>query len=241
LAIVLAERGIIPKKMLQTELNKVRERFQVPIIPLPDDHDHDGKPIQEDETGEGPNQHHSMNLAMQEILETKGLIKANQIREKIEKFDGDYPNRGAKVVARAWVDSKFKKRLLEDANPVIEDLGIDLEHAARIIALENTTDVHNVVVCTLCSCYPRQLMGQPPTWYKSRSYRSRMVYEPRSVLKEFGTHIPDNVTIRTHDSNADMRYIVIPMRPENTTGWTEEKLEKIISRDSLVGVTIPSI
>ena len=241
LAIVLAERGIIPKNMLQTELNKVRERFQVPIIPLPDDHDHDGKPIQEDETGEGPNQHHSMNLAMQEILESKGLIKANQIREKIEKFDGDYPNRGAKVVARAWVDAKFKKRLFQDANPVIEELGIDLEHAARIIALENTTDVHNIVVCTLCSCYPRQLMGQPPTWYKSRSYRSRMVYEPRSVLKEFGTHIPDNVTIRTHDSNADMRYIVIPMRPENTTGWTEEKLEKIISRDSLVGVTIPSI
>ena len=241
LAIVLAERGIIPKEMLQTELNKVRERFQVPIIPLPDDHDHDGKPIQEDETGEGPNQHHSMNLAMQEILEMKGLIKANQIREKIEKFDGDYPNRGAKVVARAWVDSDFKNRLFLDANPVIEELGIDLEHAARIIALENTTDVHNVVVCTLCSCYPRQLMGQPPTWYKSRSYRSRMVYEPRSVLKEFGTHIPDNVTIRTHDSNADMRYIVIPMRPENTTGWTEEKLEKIISRDSLVGVTIPSI
>ena len=241
LAIVLTERGIIPKEMLQTELNKVRERFQVPIIPLPDDHDHDGKPIQEDETGEGPNQHHSMNLAMQEILETKGLIKANQIREKIEKFDGDYPHRGAKVVARAWVDSDFRNRLFLDANPVIEELGIDLEHAARIIALENTTDVHNVVVCTLCSCYPRQLMGQPPTWYKSRSYRSRMVYEPRSVLKEFGTHIPDNVTIRTHDSNADMRYIVIPMRPENTTGWTEEKLEKIISRDSLVGVTIPSI
>ena len=182
-----------------------------------------------------------MNLAMQEILERKGLIKANQIREKIEKFDGDYPNRGAKVVARAWVDSDFRNRLFLDANPVIEKLGIDLEHAARIIALENTTDVHNVVVCTLCSCYPRQLMGQPPTWYKSRSYRSRMVYEPRSVLKEFGTHIPDNVTIRTHDSNADMRYIVIPMRPENTTGWTEEKLEKIISRDSLVGVTIPSI
>ena len=241
LAIVLTERGIIPKEMLQTELNKVRERFQVPIIPLPDDHDHDGKPIQEDETGEGPNQHHSMNLAMQEILETKGLIKANQIREKIEKFDGDYPNRGAKVVARAWVDFDFRNRLFLDANPVIEELGIDLEHAARIIALENTTDVHNVVVCTLCSCYPRQLMGQPPTWYKSRSYRSRMVYEPRSVLKEFGTLIPDNVTIRTHDSNADMRYIVIPMRPENTTGWTEEKLEKIISRDSLVGVATPSI
>jgi len=241
LAIVLAERDIIPEKVLQTELNNVRKRFQVPIIPLPDEHDHDGKPIQEDETGEGPNQHHSMNLAMQDILVRKGLIKANQIREKIEKFDGDYPNRGARVVARAWVDSAFKNRLLLDANPVIEELGIDLEHAARVIALENTPDVHNVVVCTLCSCYPRTLMGQPPTWYKSRSYRSRMVYEPRSVLKEFGTHIPDNVTIRTHDSNADMRYIVIPMRPKSTTDWTEEKLEKIVSRDSLVGVTIPSV
>ena len=241
LAIVMAEKSIIPDEELQKEILNVRERFKVPIIPLPEEHDHDGKPIQEDETGEGPNRHHCMNLAMQEIFEKKGLIKPDQIRQKIEKFDGDYPNRGAKVVARSWVDSKFKKRLLLDANLVIEDFGIDLEHAARIIALENTTDVHNVVVCTLCSCYPRQLMGQPPTWYKSRSYRSRMVYEPRSVLKEFGTHIPNNVTIRTHDSNADMRYIVIPMRPEGTNGWTEDKLETIISRDCLVGVTLPGV
>ena len=118
-------------------------------------------------------------------------------------------------------------------------MGIDLEHAARVIALENTPDVHNIVVCTLCSCYPRQLMGQPPTWYKSRSYRSRVVYEPRIVLKEFGTELPDNVMVRTHDSNADMRYIVIPMRPEGTEGWSEEQLEGIISRDCLVGVTLP--
>ena len=128
-----------------------------------------------------------------------------------------------------------------DANPAIEEIGVDLEHAVRIIALENTPQIHNLIVCTLCSCYPRQLMGQPPTWYKSRSYRSRVVYEPRAVLEEFGTHIPDNVTIRTHDSNADMRYIVIPMRPDGTDGWDEKKLEEIISRDCLVGVTLPQV
>ena len=127
---------------------------------------------------------------------------------------------------------------LEDANPVIEDMGIDLEHASRIIAIENTAEVHNVIVCTLCSCYPRTLMGQPPTWYKSRSYRSRVIFEPRAVLKEFGTEIDDNVVIRTHDSNADMRYIVIPMRPGGTDNWSQEQLEAIISRDSLVGITV---
>ena len=241
LAIVLEEKGLISSEELHKEIEKVKERFKVPIIPLPEEHDHDGKPIQEDETGEGLNQHHCMNLAIQELLQNMGLIAPEQIRQKIEKFEGDYPNRGAKVVAKAWTDSDFKIRLLHDANPVIEEMGIDLEHAVRIIALENTPKIHNIVVCTLCSCYPRQLMGQPPTWYKSRSYRSRVVYEPRSVLKEFGTHLPDNVTIRTHDSNADMRYIVIPMRPEGTENWEEEILETIVSRDCLVGVALPRV
>ena len=239
LAIVLAEKGLISELDLETRMAEVKARFDVPTIPLPQEHDHDGKPIQEDETGEGPNYHHVMNLAMQELLQEQGLVTPDDIRKKIEKFDGDYPNRGPKVVARAWIDPDFKTRLLKDANPAIEEMGIDLEHAARVIALENTPDVHNIVVCTLCSCYPRQLMGQPPTWYKSRSYRSRVVYEPRTVLKEFGTELPDNVMVRTHDSNADMRYIVIPMRPEGTEGWSEEQLEGIISRDCLVGVTLP--
>ena len=238
LAIILAEKDLVADDALKARMEDIAARFDVPIIDLPKDHDHHGKPIKEDETGEGPNQHHLMNLAMQELLQDQNLITADDIRSKIEKFEDDYPNRGAKVVARAWTDADFMKRLLEDANPVIEDMGIDLEHASRIIAIENTAEVHNVIVCTLCSCYPRTLMGQPPTWYKSRSYRSRVIFEPRAVLKEFGTEIDDNVVIRTHDSNADMRYIVIPMRPGGTDDWSQEQLEAIISRDSLVGITV---
>ena len=238
LAIILAEKDLVADDALKARMEDIAARFDVPIIDLPKDHDHHGKPIKEDETGEGPNQHHLMNLAMQELLQDQNLITADDIRSKIEKFEDDYPNRGAKVVARAWTDADFMKRLLEDANPVIEDMGIDLEHASRIIAIENTAEVHNVIVCTLCSCYPRTLMGQPPTWYKSRSYRSRVIFEPRAVLKEFGTEIDDNVVIRTHDSNADMRYIVIPMRPGGTDNWSQEQLEAIISRDSLVGITV---
>ena len=238
LAIILAEKDLVADDALKARMEDIAARFDVPIIDLPKDHDHHGKPIKEDETGEGPNQHHLMNLAMQELLQDQNLITADDIRSKIEKFEDDYPNRGAKVVAQAWTDADFMKRLLEDANPVIEDMGIDLEHASRIIAIENTAEVHNVIVCTLCSCYPRTLMGQPPTWYKSRSYRSRVIFEPRAVLKEFGTEIDDNVVIRTHDSNADMRYIVIPMRPGGTDNWSQEQLEVIISRDSLVGITV---
>jgi len=238
LAIILAEKDLVADDALKARMEDIAARFVVPIIDLPKDHDHHGKPIKEDETGEGPNQHHLMNLAMQELLQDQNLITADDIRSKIEKFEDDYPNRGAKVVAQAWTDADFMKRLLEDANPVIEDMGIDLEHASRIIAIENTAEVHNVIVCTLCSCYPRTLMGQPPTWYKSRSYRSRVIFEPRAVLKEFGTEIDDNVVIRTHDSNADMRYIVIPMRPGGTDDWSQEQLEAIISRDSLVGITV---
>ena len=238
LAIILAEKDLVADDALKARMEDIAARFDVPIIDLPKDHDHHGKPIKEDETGEGPNQHHLMNLAMQELLQDQNLITADDIRSKIEKFEDDYPNRGAKVVARAWTDADVMKRLLEDANPVIEDMGIGLEHASRIIAIENTAEVHNVIVCTLCSCYPRTLMGQPPTWYKSRSYRSRVIFEPRAVLKEFGTEIDDNVVIRTHDSNADMRYIVIPMRPGGTDNWSQEQLEAIISRDSLVGITV---
>ena len=238
LAIILAEKDLVTDDALKARMEDIAARFDVPIIDLPKDHDHHGKPIKEDETGEGPNQHHLMNLAMQELLQDQNLITADDIRSKIEKFEDDYPNRGAKVVAQAWTDADFMKRLLEDANPVIEDMGIDLEHASRIIAIENTAEVHNVIVCTLCSCYPRTLLGQPPTWYKSRSYRSRVIFEPRAVLKEFGTEIDDNVVIRTHDSNADMRYIVIPMRPGGTDNWSQEQLEAIISRDSLVGITV---
>jgi nitrile hydratase len=156
----------------------------------------------------------------------------------MELFEQEYPQRGSRVVAHAWADPAFKMRLLEDGKAACAEWGLDLE-ADRLIALENTPQVHNVVVCTLCSCYPRALLGMPPTWYKSENYRRRVVREPRAVLKEFGTVLAESVAIRVHDSNADMRYVVVPMRPAGTEGWTEEQLASILTRDTLVGVALP--
>jgi len=238
LAIILAEKDLVADDALKARMEDIAARFDVPIIDLPKDHDHHGKPIKEDETGEGPNQHHLMNLAMQELLQDQNLITADDIRSKIEKFEDDYPNRGAKVVARAWTDADFMKRLLEDANPVIEDMGIDLEHASRIIAIENTAEVHNVIVCTLCSCYPRTLMGQPPTWYKSSAYRSRTVIDPRGVLRELGLDLPEDIQVRVWDSNAASRYFVLPERPKGTESLSETDLAALVTRDAMTGVAM---
>ena len=196
------------------------------------DHDHPG-----DESGP-PSDHEVLSRAMQELLEERGVITAEQVRARMEQFDKDFPARGARVIAHAWVDPEFKQRLLADGKAACAEFGIDLE-ADRLIAVENTPEVHNVVVCTLCSCYPRALLGMPPTWYKSENYRKRVVRDPRGVLKEFGTTLPENVTVRVHDSNADMRYVVIPMQPKGTEGWSEEKLAALLTRDALVGVTLP--
>jgi nitrile hydratase alpha subunit len=203
-------------------------------------HDHDDHaPVNEHDNGP-PGEFEIMSRAMQELLEQKGVITAEQVRKRMEIFDEEFPYRGAQVVAHAWVDPAFKQRLLADGRAACAEMGTLLE-AERLIAVENTPEVHNIIVCTLCSCYPRALLGMPPTWYKSRNYRSRVVFEPRAVLKEFGTELPDSVTVRVHDSNADMRYLVVPMRPPGTEGWSEEKLAGLISRDMLVGVTVPRV
>ncbi len=233
---LLIEKNIIGEHDVTAKMDAIRARFDVPDKPEstnPHDHAHD-----EDEGP--PGEYEILSRALQELLAAKGLVGADQIRHKIEQFDDDYPNRGAKVVARAWNDPAFKARLLENGNDAVAELGISME-ADELIAVENTPDIHNLIVCTLCSCYPRSLLGMPPTWYKSRNYRSRVVHEPRSVLAEFGTEIAGDVTIRVHDSNADMRYVVLPMRPEGTADWTEEQLEKLLSRDHLVGVTTPML
>jgi nitrile hydratase len=202
-------------------------------------HDHDDHaPVNEHDNGP-PSDYEIMSRAMQELVEEKGLITAEQVRRRMELFDEEFPYRGSRVIARAWTDPAFKARLLADGRAACAEMDIVLE-SERLIAVENTPDVHNVIVCTLCSCYPRALLGMPPTWYKSRNYRSRVVFEPRTVLHEFGTVLPDHVTVRVHDSNADMRYVVIPMRPEGTEGWSEEQLAEILTRDALVGVTVPS-
>lgn len=181
-----------------------------------------------------------MSRAMQELLEEKGVLTAEQVRRRMEQFEQDFPYRGARVIAHAWVDESFKRRLLEDGKAACGEFGLDLE-ADRLVAVENTLEVHNVIVCTLCSCYPRALLGMPPTWYKSENYRKRVVREPRAVLKEFGTVLPDHVRVRVHDSNADLRYVVVPMRPAGTEGWSEERLAGILTRDTLVGVALPKV
>ena len=221
-------------------MNKTTHDYYAPKQSEHHDHDHDDHaPINEHDNGP-PSEYEIMSRAMQELLEQKGLLTAAQVAKRMELFDEEFPYHGAQVVARAWVDPAFKQRLLADGRAACAEMGTMLE-AERLIAVENTPEVHNVIVCTLCSCYPRALLGMPPTWYKSRNYRSRVVFEPRAVLKEFGTALPENVTVRVHDSNADMRYLVVPMRPQGTDGWNEEQLAQILSRDMLVGVTVPSV
>ncbi len=182
----------------------------------------------------------AMEIAVRELLIQKGHITAEEVRKQVEDMDNRSPALGARVVARAWTDAAFKQRLLTEGNDAVESLGID-RGLYKLVVVENTDAVHNVVVCTLCSCYPRWLLGLPPDWYKSRSYRSRTVSEPREVLKEFGTTIPDDVVIRVHDSTADMRYLVLPEQPSGTQGWTEEQLAQLVTRDSMIGVAQASI
>ena len=180
----------------------------------------------------------AMEIAVRELLIEKGHITPEEVRVQVENMDQRTPEQGARVVARAWTDPAFKHKLLIAGNDAVESLGID-RGMYKLVVVENTPAVHNLVVCTLCSCYPRWLLGLPPDWYKSRNYRSRVVVEPRAVLKEFGTELPNSVTLRTHDSNADMRYLVLPERPAGTEGWSEEQLAAIITRDCMVGVAVP--
>jgi len=179
-----------------------------------------------------------MEISLRELLVEKGILTNAQVDAEVENMRLRTPERGARVVARAWVDADFKKRLLENGTKACEELGLDVP-ALKLLAVENTPQVHNAIVCTLCSCYPRMLLGIPPDWYKSRNYRSRMVREPRAVLAEFGLNLPEKVQIRVHDSTADMRYIVLPMRPAGTEGWSEERLAALVNRDSMIGVAHP--
>jgi nitrile hydratase len=180
-----------------------------------------------------------MEISLRELLVEKGVITEERLSKEVQTMRHDRtPERGARLVAKAWVDPEYKKRLLANGTAACEELGIQIP-ALNLVAVENTPDVHNAIVCTLCSCYPRVLLGIPPDWYKSRNYRSRMVREPRAVLKEFGLDIPQAAQIRVHDSNADMRYIVLPMRPKGTEGWNEERLATLVTRDTMIGVALP--
>jgi nitrile hydratase len=179
--------------------------------------------------------------AIRELLVDKGLISADEVRAMVETLDAHRPARGSALVARAWTNPAFRERLLADGTAAVAEFGIDNYDGTKLIVLEQTPQVHNLVVCTLCSCYPRPVLGLPPDWYKSRPYRARAVREPRALLKEFGTEVPEDVPIRVHDSNANMRYLVLPMRPAGSEDLSEEELAALVTRDTMIGVTTPKL
>jgi len=200
-------------------------------------HDHGPHPYQPDIEDAPYTERMVMTQAVAELIVEKGIVSADEMRAQIELMDTREPALGAKLVARTWLDPEFKARVLADVKTAAAELDIDIGDIP-IQAIENTEDVHNVVVCTLCSCYPRLLIGLPPDWYKSRAYRSRTVKEPRKVLEDFGTSIPENVEVRVHDSTADLRYVVLPSRPAGTDDWDEERLAELVTRDSMIGVSL---
>jgi nitrile hydratase subunit alpha len=202
------------------------------------DHDHSHAHPTRPDDEERLSYHQRMEIALRELLIEKGIVSADEIRRAVEAMDARTPAQGARVVARAWVDPAYKARLLANGTDAVRELGIEMA-TTKLIVVENRPGLHNLVVCTLCSCYPRMVLGLPPDWYKSRAYRSRAVREPRAVLKEFGTVLADNVEVRVHDSTADMRYLVLPERPAGTEGWSEDRLAALVTRDSMIGVTLP--
>ena len=202
---------------------------------MPHDHDHGEHEalIIEDEAGNIEAQ--IVVDALQQVLAKKGLLAAHEVTAAIAKLESPGLHLGAQIIAKAWTDPDYKARLLTDGRAAVQELDIPVTEA-RIIVVENTPHVHNLITCTLCSCYPRSILGQPPSWYISKAYRARSVREPRAVLKEFGLHVPEDMKLVVHDSNADMRYLVLPEPPRNLSDHTASELEAMISRDHLIGV-----
>jgi nitrile hydratase len=178
--------------------------------------------------------------ALEELLVEKGVVGRDEVRSAIDWLVSRSPGDGARLVARAWTDPAFKERLLDDARGAALELGLDPGSSPVVVALENSGAVHHLVVCTLCSCYPRALLGPPPDWYKSLPYRSRAVSDPRGVLEEFGVELDEDVEVRVVDSTADVRYLVIPRRPSGTEGMAEDELAALVTRDSMIGVAQPT-
>jgi nitrile hydratase len=205
------------------------------------DHDHDHDVTQHDPEAAERNKvpfYGKRVYAIRELLIEKGVLTAEVFQRQVDYMEARSPANGSRLVARAWVDPTFKQRLLEDPKGACADMGIDASGLTEFVVLENTETVHNLVVCTLCSCYPRPILGRPPDWYKSFAYRSRAVVEPRAVMREFGTSLPEDVEVRVFDSSADMRYLVLPMRPSGTEDMSEEELAELVTRDSMIGVTL---
>jgi len=198
-------------------------------------HDH-----HDDHHPEPPSDIEARALALESLLREKGLISAEEIDRVVETYERDIgPMIGARVVARAWLDPEYRQRLLTDAAAAVAELGIGAPPVGDLVVIENGPGVHNMVVCTLCSCYPWAVLGLPPSWYKSPAYRSRAVREPREVLREFGLELPERVRVNVWDSSSDLRYMVLPERPAGTEGWSEEELAALVSRDCMIGVARP--
>ncbi len=216
-----------------------------------DDHDHDDDhghahghghaPPQKDHDAGPVGAYEVLEEAVRSLLIEKGVFTPQEIAAQVDLMDSRSPALGAKVVARAWVDPAYKRRLLKDTRAALAEFGIDIGTLAEFCTVENTPKVHNVIVCTLCSCYPKLLLGIPPAWYKSLAYRSRTVVDPRGVLAEFGVELPPSTEVRVHDSTADLRYIVLPMRPKGTRGWSEADLAALVTRDSMIGTAVPIV
>ncbi len=202
------------------------------------DHDHDHK--HDDAHSHLPSDPELRVKAIETLLLGKGLIDSKTLDELIDTYENKIgPQNGAKVVAKAWVDKSYKKRLLEDATAAIRELSYQGRQGENMVVVENTPDIHNVVVCTLCSCYPWPVLGIPPTWYKSDEYRSRTVREPRKVLSEFGVNVDPKVKVKVWDSTAELRYLVLPMRPKGTEHLNENELAELVTRNSMIGTGLP--
>ncbi len=205
---------------------------------MSNDHIHtqdDHAPIMHDEV---PGYYEILEISIRELLIEKGIIGASEIREQIEVLDSRSPALGSKLVVKAWTDPEFRKRLLNNGVAAAMEMGITIYDDTDFTVLENTEKIHHMVVCTLCSCYPRAVLGLPPDWYKSKEYRSRTVKEPRAVLAEFGTIVPDEIEIVVNDSTANQRYMVLPLRPKGTENFSEQQLEALITRDTMIGVKV---
>jgi nitrile hydratase subunit alpha len=205
-----------------------------------DGHAHGHAPPQKDHDAGPMGAYEVLEEAVRSLLLEKGVLTPREIAAQVDLMDSRSPALGAKVVARAWVDPAFKRRLIGDTRAALAEFGIDIGTLAEFRTVENTAKVHNVIVCTLCSCYPKMLLGVPPAWYKSLAYRSRTVVDPRGVLREFGVDLPPTREVRVHDSTADLRYIVLPMHPKGTRDCSEKELAALVTRDSMIGTAIPA-
>lgn len=237
---ILVEKDVLDRAEYEAQAAAGRSRWAAAAAtPEPahhhdydNDHDH-GALVVEDEAGSIEGQ--VLIDAIQDLLVARGLIAREEVRCEIEKIEAPGTHLGARIVARAWADPAYKARLLDNGKESAAELKIAVGEA-QLIVVENTQGLHNLVCCTLCSCYPRSILGQPPSWYISKAYRARAVREPRAVLAEFGLDLPRSVELVVHDSNADMRYLVLPQRPENTQGWPEDRLAALVTRDAMIGV-----